>query len=541
MSLSPVAAASARHPKPETAVFEYGTAGFRMKAAIMDPVVFRVGLVAALRSRALGGKIVGTMITASHNPEPDNGVKIVEPLGEMLVPQWESLATRVTNAANGDLDAVLAQIAAELKIDMNIVPRVIVARDTRPSGPALVASLVDGLRALNAEVIDAGVLTTPQLHYLTRTRNEQLANTHLYGQPTEDGYFDKLAHAFNKLIASAASGNPDFKPASLSVDGANGVGAGAFRTLIPRISSSLAAEVVNDGSAGALNDKCGADFVKVQQTFPSGVTVRPGGRYASLDGDADRIVYFYADQESKFHLLDGDKIATLAAAFLIDRLEAAGIRQGITIGVVQTAYANGSSTQYLEKVLGVPAPCAKTGVKHLHHEALAYDIGVYFEANGHGTVIFSDHMIQVLDAGLVSANASTRQALQDLRNFVDVINVTVGDAISDLLMVEAILAFKHWSLDQWDAQYTDLPNKQLKVEVPNRALFQTTNAERELTSPAGMQAEINKLVAAVPKGRSFVRPSGTEDVVRVYAEAETREQTDALGQAVVALVRQFAK
>lgn len=31
-----------------------------------------------------------------------------------------------------------------------------------------------------------------------------------------------------------------------------------------------------------------------------------------------------------------------------------------------------------------------TGVKHLHHEALKYDVGIYFEANGHGTVVFSD-------------------------------------------------------------------------------------------------------------------------------------------------------
>lgn len=31
-----------------------------------------------------------------------------------------------------------------------------------------------------------------------------------------------------------------------------------------------------------------------------------------------------------------------------------------------------------------------TGVKHLHHKALEYDIGIYFEANGHGTVIFSN-------------------------------------------------------------------------------------------------------------------------------------------------------
>ena len=34
--------------------------------------------------------------------------------------------------------------------------------------------------------------------------------------------------------------------------------------------------------------------------------------------------------------------------------------------------------------------CVPTGVKHLHHKAVEYDIGIYFEANGHGTVIFSD-------------------------------------------------------------------------------------------------------------------------------------------------------
>lgn len=38
----------------------------------------------------------------------------------------------------------------------------------------------------------------------------------------------------------------------------------------------------------------------------------------------------------------------------------------------------------------VPVACVPTGVKHLHHKAVEYDIGIYFEANGHGTVIFSD-------------------------------------------------------------------------------------------------------------------------------------------------------
>ena len=44
----------------------------------------------------------------------------------------------------------------------------------------------------------------------------------------------------------------------------------------------------------------------------------------------------------------------------------------------------------------VPTACVETGVKHLHHKAMEYDIGVYFEANGHGTVIFKDSAIEII-------------------------------------------------------------------------------------------------------------------------------------------------
>lgn len=42
---------------------------------------------------------------------------------------------------------------------------------------------------------------------------------------------------------------------------------------------------------------------------------------------------------------------------------------------------------------------------------------------------------------------------------------TVGDAISDMLLIEAILAIKGMTIQQWDAIYADLPNRQLKVKV----------------------------------------------------------------------------
>lgn len=60
--------------------------------------------------------------------------------------------------------------------------------------------------------------------------------------------------------------------------------------------------------------QCGADYVKINQTVPIGTpATEPYTRCVSIDGDADRVVYFFTDENNKFHLLDGDRIATLYA------------------------------------------------------------------------------------------------------------------------------------------------------------------------------------------------------------------------------------
>lgn len=155
-------------------------------------------------------------------------------------------------------------------------------------------------------------------------------------------------------------------------------------------------------------------------------------------------------------------------------------------------------------IQNVPVSCVSTGVKHLHHEAEKYDVGVYFEANGHGTVLFSPDALNTIRTAEAKTPAQ-KQAIAQLASLTELINQTVGDAISDMLLVEAILTSRQWSFEEWDQAYTDLPNRLVKVVVSDRHIFKTTNAERQLVEPAGLQTEIDSLVAKYSNGRSFVR------------------------------------
>ncbi|RVW94219.1 Phosphoacetylglucosamine mutase [Vitis vinifera] len=77
------------------------------------------------------------------------------------------------------------------------------------------------------------------------------------------------------------------------------------------------------------------------------------------------------------------------------------------------------------------------------------------------------------------------------------------------------------------------------VKVVDRTAVVTANAETVVVKPPGLQEAINAEIAKYPQGRSFVRPSGTEDIIRVYAEASTQDAADSLGNSVARLVDKF--
>lgn len=118
----------------------------------------------------------------------------------MLESSWEGYATTLSNASTTEefIDA-LQTFVKSVKIDLSKPARVVYARDTRPSGGALVSALEDGLNAIGAEGRNAGVTTTPILHYLVKAINTK-GTKNEYGEDTEEGYLVKMTDAFKKLI-----------------------------------------------------------------------------------------------------------------------------------------------------------------------------------------------------------------------------------------------------------------------------------------------------------------------------------------------------
>jgi phosphoacetylglucosamine mutase len=228
--------------------------------------------------------------------------------------------------------------------------------------------------------------------------------------------------------------------------------------------------------------------------------------------------------------------------------------------------ANDTVNQLCSNDMGIHL-IAKTGVKYVHtmaHEH--FDIRIYFEANGHGTVLFNptyydfmyrvEHEIQQQQEHQQQQEPYHRvtTAYQRLRLLPGLINQAIGDALSDLLLIDAILRLSNVTIEQWDHWYTDLPSRQQKIKVSDRNSIVTNENETKCLEPVGVQDAIDRVIREVLQrsndgrigdgdadgtilvARAFIRPSGTEDVVRIYTEASTRMMTDELCECIVSIV-----
>ncbi|KAB2626053.1 phosphoacetylglucosamine mutase-like [Pyrus ussuriensis x Pyrus communis] len=482
---------SSRFPPPQGVKLSYGTAG-RAGASILQSTVYRVGILAALRALKTQS-VIGLMITTSHNKVSDNGVK-------------EPFADTFANAPDPQqLVHLIAEFVENEKITLDGAKSVeiLLARNTRPSEESLVEAA------------------------------------------------KHLSSSFRCLVDLIPSGtHPNDVDDKLVVDGADVVGGEKLELLKTML------------TAGVPNEGVGADYVQKEKVVPCSFGSQDVGiRCASLDGDADRLVYFIVPSGSsnKIELDNGDNILSLFAIFIKEQLSILSKEKDVNgnndyqcrLGIVQTTYANGASMDYL-KQLGLEVTCTPTGVKYLHEKAAEYDIGIYFEANGHGTILFSEHYLRWLETRTtelsdVAKGLEQHKAALRILAVSELINQAVGDALSEVLLVEAILKHMGWSIQRWNEFYQDLPSRQLKASflghlsilwiVMDRTAVVTENAETVAVTTPGIQEAIDAV--KYPRGRCFIRPSGTEDVIRVYAKASTQNAADSLANSVAELVDRF--
>ena len=455
--------------------YNYGTSGFRFKIPlILEASPYIANTVCLLSSQK--ENFIGLMITASHNDYTYNGVKIVDSNGEILSVEDEKFCVHSVNS--------LLSLTLQ-----NRNSKVIIGYDTRPSSLLIKDIIVETLHSVdrNCTIIDCGLCTTPQLHFnVFKETNYLKADYYSY-------YFDFI-ETFR------------FLPFMTYVDCANGVGSYNLLKLI-KWKHFHNIRLVNTKThlPELLNYQCGSDFVCSSKTFPSSIQkYRNSGLYASLDGDSDRIVFYFENEESQFCLLDGDRIISLIIYYLTSIVPLSELE----IGVVHTAYSNGNFITYLHQK-NIVTECVATGVKNLHRAALKYEIGIYFESNGHGTILFNNDICHLYP---------------ELTFLKKMCSQLIGDALGDLCMVLTILNNLQITPSEWYALYNEKPNLISKIEITNQSniYFETTPDQKRLLKPQKLQTNIDHLIKKYPECFIFIRPSGTENCLRYYIECQDR-------------------
>lgn len=249
--------------------FSYGTAGFRTLGSHMDRLCFRIGILVAIRAKLHGSS--GLMITASHNPKDDNGVKIIECNGDILPMSWEEISEELVNS--NDLGKTLERIFDKFNIsqdsfDYTSTEHVGFAIDTRDSGPQLVEAAMEACKILKIQTTFFGQCTTPQLHWLVSVGAREPQSAYSYTQ-----YF---ADMFQWFLSECDHPEKVNYQSELTLDCANGIGAFWIAKMmeqpefISQIEQVLKIKLINTNykKTEDLNLNCGAEYVHKDQKLP---------------------------------------------------------------------------------------------------------------------------------------------------------------------------------------------------------------------------------------------------------------------------------
>ncbi len=405
-------------------------------------------------------------------------------------------------------------------------PQVLIVRDTRESGPMLEAALAAGVAEAAGDALLGGVLPTPAAAVLVRKLGLDLAvvisashnpyrdngikffsaNGTKLDDATEAGIealLGERGRGLDRIAAQSSTASPGFGhvrelnggdedylraleaafPLDLSgvkvaLDCANG----ATYRVAPAIFERLGAEVEAVGvepDGRNINEGCGSTHLDhlAGHIASTGATVG-----FAFDGDGDRVLA--VDGSGRAH--DGDELIALLARGQAARGELGG-------GVAVTVMSNYGFHQAMDGE-GIDVAVTKVGDRYVLDELRERGWALGGEQSG--------HIINMRFAATGDGIAAALMTMQELGG-------------SDLAGVEAM---------------EKLPQTLVNVEVADREAIAGAEAVWEAVEREGAELE--------GRGRVLLRPSGTEPLVRVMAEAPSAEEADAVCKRLADLVRQ---
>ena len=383
-------------------------------------------------------------------------------------------------------------------------PQVLVSRDTRISGQMLEDALVAGLLSVGIEVLRLGVVTTPGVAYLVRAQEADAgvmitASHNPIQYNGSDGFklSDELEYEIEQILDALEDNLPRPSDDGLGTSEDYKEGALKYTSFLEQtISNELTGiKVVVDAANGATSDfvsnlfaDVDVDFIPINDnpdglntnlncgsTHPEGLQKAVVENQADLgiafDGDGDRCIAVDAEG----NIVDGDKIMYICGK----NMDENGRLKKDT--VVTTVMSNLGMYKALE-AHGMKSVKTKVGDRYVVEEMLKNGYNLGGEQSGH--IIFLDHN-------------------------------TTGDGMLTALQLLQVIKTTGKSLAELAADVTTYPQELVNIKVADKQ--------------AAMKNE--KLLAVIKEvedkmngdGRVLVRPSGTEPLLRIMAEAPTKE------------------
>jgi phosphoglucosamine mutase len=379
---------------------------------------------------------------------------------------------------------------------------VLIGKDTRVSGYMLESALQAGFIAAGVNVRLLGPLPTPGVAYLTRSLRNQfgLVISASHNNYLDNGIklfagtgekiskdaekkiekllagdlkpvktadlgkarrFDESGDRYIEFCKSTVPADVSFESLRVVLDCANG----ACYKVSPSIFKELGAEIITIGAEPDgynINQDCGSTN---PQSAQDEVIKQRADFGIALDGDGDRVVLIDRDG----NILDGDDIMYILAF-------ANPNRTGQWSGIVGTAMTNLGFEEGVQK-LGYKFKRANVGDKYVSQMLQKEGWMLGGEPSGH-----------IICRDLVSTGDGTIAALK---------------VISSLLMLEK---------DPKDIllNYTKMPQININIDVTNKDILSDTN----------IQKAIKEVESDITVGRVLVRPSGTENKIRVMVESD---------------------